>query len=83
MTELLSLSSNTIRGESFLNVEKLLWSFHMRCEAPESMPHFGATTAPGAARAQAVNQKGSQSPVVARAAVAVAFFTFHHFFIRV
>ena len=77
VTELLSPSSITIGSESFLNVEKLLRSLHMWCDAPESMTHFGA-----AVRAQAVSQKGSQSPVVARAAVAVAFFTFHHSFIH-
>jgi hypothetical protein len=85
VTELLSPSSITIGSESFLNVEKLLRSLHMWCDAPESMTHFGAAAAAAAAaavRAQAVSQKGSQSPVVARAAVAVAFFTFHHSFIR-
>ena len=77
MTELLSPSSITIGRESILNVEKLLQSLHMWCDALESMTHFG-----GAARAQAVIQKGSQSPVVVRAAVAVTFFTLHHSFIR-
>jgi len=81
VTELLSPSSITIGSESFLNVEKLLRSLHMRCDAPESMTHFGAAVA-AATRAPADCQKGSQSPVVARAAVAVAFFTFHHSFIR-
>jgi len=42
---------------------------------------FGAAAA-AAVRAQAVGRKGSQSSVVARAAVAVAFFTLHHSFIR-
>ena len=79
VTELLSPSSITIGSESFLNVEKLVRSLHIWCDAPESMTHFGAAAA---ARAEAVSQKGSQSPVVARAAVAVAFFTFHHSFIR-
>jgi len=60
-------------SESFFNIEKLLRSLHMWCDALESMTHFG-----GAARPQAVSQKGSQSPVIARAAVAVAFITFHH-----
>jgi len=78
VTELLSPSSITIGSESFLYVEKLVQSLHIWCDAPESMTHFGAA----AARAEAVSQKGSQSPVVARAAVAVAFFTFHHSFIR-
>jgi len=64
-----------------MNVEKLVRSLHIWCDAPESMTHFGAAAA-AAARAEAVSQKGSQSPVVARAAVAVAFFTFHHSFIR-
>jgi hypothetical protein len=83
MTELLSPSPITIGSESFLNVEKRLRSLHMWCDAPESMTHFGAAVAAAAvARAQAVSQKGSQSPVVARAAVAVAFFTLHHSFIR-
>ena len=79
VTQLSSPSSITIGSERFLNVEKLLRSLHMWCDAPDSMTHFGAVAA---ARAQVVSQKGSQSPVVARAAVAVAFFTFHHFFIR-
>jgi len=77
VTELLSPSSVTIGSESFLNVEKLPRSLHIWCDAPESMTHFGVA----AVRPQAVSQKGSQSPVVARAAVAVAFFTFHHSFI--
>jgi len=77
VTELLSPSSSTIGSESFWIIEKLLRSLHMWCDAPESMTHFGA-----AARAQAVSQNGMQSPVVARAAVAVGFFTFHHSFIR-
>jgi len=76
VTELLSPSSITIGIESFLNVEKLVWSLHIWCDAPESMTHVGA-----AARAEAVSQKGSQSAVIARAAVAVAFFTFRHSFI--
>jgi hypothetical protein len=80
VTESLSPSSITIGSESFLNVEKLVWSLHIWCDAPESMTHFGAAAA--AARVEAVSQKGSQSPVIARAAVAVAFFTFHHSFIR-
>jgi len=42
------------------------------------MTHCGAV----AARAEVVSQNGSQPPVVARAAAAVAFFTFHHSFIR-
>jgi len=79
VTELLPPRSITIGSESFLTVEKLLRSLHMWCDAPASMTHFGAAAA---VRAQAVSQKGSQSPVVARAAVAVAFFTFHHSFIR-
>ena len=77
VTELLSSSSITIGSESFLNVEKLVRSLHIWCDAPESMTHFRA-----AARAEAVSQKGSQSLVVPRAAVAVAFFTLHHSFIR-
>jgi hypothetical protein len=43
------------------------------------MTHFGAVVA--AARAELVSQKGLQFPVVARAAVVVAFFTLHHSFI--
>jgi len=77
VTELLSPSSITIGSESFFNVEKLVRSLHIWCDAPESMTHFGAA----AARAEAVSQKGSQSPVEARAAVAVAVFAFHHSFI--
>jgi hypothetical protein len=49
------------------------------------MTHFGAAAAAAAAaavRAQAVSQKGSLYPVVARAVVAVAFFTVHHSFTR-
>ena len=64
----------------FLNIEKLVRSLHIWCDAPDSMTNFGAAAA--AARAEAVSQKGSQSPVIARAAVAVAFFTFHHSCIR-
>jgi len=85
VTELLSPSSITIGSEGFLNVEKLLRSLHMWCDAPESMTHFGAASAAlaaAAAGAQADSQRVSQSPVVARAAVAVAFFTLHHSFIR-
>jgi hypothetical protein len=81
VTELLSQSSITIGSESFLNVEKLLRSMHMWCHAPDMMTNFGATAAV-AARAEAVIQKGSQSPVGARAAVAVAFFTFDDVFIH-
>jgi len=84
VTELLSPSSVTIASESFLNIEKLLRSLHMWCDAPGSMTHFRAAAAAAAvaARAHAVSQKGSQSPVVARSALAVAFFTFHHSLIR-
>ena len=78
VTELLSPSSIAIGSESFLGVEKLVRSLHIWCDAPESMTHFGAAVA----RAKAVSQKGLQSLVVARAAVVVAFFTFHHSFIR-
>jgi len=81
VTELLSPSSITIGSESFLYVEKLVRSLLLWCDAPESMTHFGAAVA-AAVRAETVSQKGSQSPVVARAAVAVAFFTSHHSFIR-
>jgi len=80
VTELSSLSSITIGSERFLNVEKLLQSLRMGCDAPESMMHFVAAAA---AIAQPVTQKGSLYPVVlGRAAVAVAFFTFHHCFKR-
>jgi len=83
VTELFSPSSITIGSESFLNVEKLLLrSLHMWCDAPESMTHFRVVSAAAAARAQADSQSVSQSPVVARAAVAVAFFTLHNSFIR-
>ena len=64
----------------FLNVERLLRSLHMWCDAPDSMTHFGAAAA-AAARAQAVSQNRLQPSVAARAAVAVAFFTFQHSFI--
>ena len=78
VTELSCLSSITIGSENDLNNEKLLRSLHMWCASPESMTQYGAAAAVGV---QAVSQKGSQSPVIARAAVAVAFFTFHHSFI--
>jgi hypothetical protein len=81
VTELLSPSWITIGSESFLNVEKLLRSMHIWCDALESMTHFGAAVA-AAVRARAVTQKGSQSLLVERATVAVAFFTFHPFLIR-
>ena len=82
VTELLSPSSIPRGGESFLYIEKLVRSLHIWCDAPESMTHFGAeVVAAAVARAEAVSQMGSQSPVVVRAAVAVAFFTFHHSFI--
>ena len=79
-TELLSPSSFNVASASFSNFEKLLRSLHMRCDAPYAMTHFGAATA-AAARGEAVSQEGSQSSVVVRAAVALAFFTFHHSFI--
>ena len=81
VTELLSPSLLTIGSESILNVEKLLRSLHMRCEAPESMTHFRAAvaaSAPAAQRGKAVSQKELQSSVVARAPLAVALFTYHH-----
>jgi len=82
VTDLSSPSSITIGSESFLNVEKLLQSLHMWCDAQESRTHIrAAVAAAAAARAQADCHKGSQSPVVVRAAVAVAFFTFHYSFI--
>jgi hypothetical protein len=64
-----------------LNVEKLVRSLHIWCDTPESMTHFRAVAA-AVARAGAVSQKGSQTAVIARAAVAVAFFTFPHSFIH-
>jgi len=83
VTEFLTPSSITIGCDSFLNIEKLLQSLDMWCDTPESMTYFGAAAAAVAALgAQAVSQKGSQSPVVGGAAVAVGFFTFHHSFIR-
>ena len=84
VTEVLSLISIAIGSESLLNNEKVLRSLQMWCDAPESMTDFGAVSAAStaAARAQAVSQKGSQSRVVARAAVAVAFITLHHSFIH-
>jgi hypothetical protein len=78
VTELLSPSSITIGSESFLNIEKLLQSLHIWCDALESITHFGAM----AVREEVFSQKGSQSLVVVSAAVAVAFFTFHHSLIR-
>jgi len=47
-------------SERFLNVEKLLRSLHMWCDAPESMTNFGATAVAAVARALAVSPKGSQ-----------------------
>ena len=76
VTELFSPRLITIGSESFFNVEKLLQSLDMWCDAPESTTNFRAT-AVVAVRAHAVSQMGSQSLVIARAAVAVAFFTFH------
>ena len=60
----------------------MLRSLNMWCDALESMTHLEVAVAPAPARAQAVSQKGSQSPVVVRAAVAVAFFTLYQSFIR-
>jgi len=83
VTELLSPSSITIGSESFLYIEKLVRSLLIWCNALQSMTHFeSAVAAVVAASAEAVSLKGLQSPVVVRAAVAVAFFTFHHSFIR-
>ena len=85
VTELLSPSSIDIGSETCLYVEKLLRSKHMWCDGLESMTKFGAmaeVVGAAAVRVQEVSQKGSQSPVVARAAVAVAFFTSHHSFIH-
>jgi hypothetical protein len=79
---LLSLSSITIESESFLHFENLVRSLHIWCDAPESMSHFGAAAVAAAVRAEAVSQKGLQSPVVPKTAVAVAFIIFHHSFIR-
>ena len=77
---IVSPSSITIGSESSLNVEKLLRSVHMWCDALDSVTHFRASVAEPA-RAKPVSQMGSQSQVEARAAVSVAFFTFHHSFI--
>jgi len=82
VTDLLSPSSITIGSVSILNFEKLVRPLHIWGEAPALMTHFRASAGTLAARAEAVVRKGSQSPVVARAAVAVAFCTFHHSFIR-
>ena len=79
LSESLSPSSITIVSESFLNVEQLLRTLRMWCDAPESMTHFGAA----AAKAQPVSQKALHSPVIARVAVAVAFISRHHSFICV
>ena len=78
VTELSSPSSITIGSEKFFNLDKLLRSFVIVCIALESMTNFRVT----AARAQSVSQMRWQSLVIARAAVAVAFFTFHHSIIR-
>jgi len=77
IADLLSRSCIYIGIDSFSTVEKLLRSFHIWCDAPESVTHFRA-----AASAQAVSQKRSQSSVVASAAVAVAVFTLDHFFMH-
>jgi len=82
VTELFSPSSITVGSESFLNFEKQLRSLDMWCDAPDSMTHLGTAAALGA-RAQAVSEKSSQSPVVAKAVLAVALFTLHHYLIRV
>jgi hypothetical protein len=79
VTELSSPSSITIRSERFWNIEKVLRLLHMWFDAPESMTNSGAGAA---ARAQGVSQTGSHSPVVVRAAGAVALSAFHHSFIR-
>ena len=48
----------TIGSESFLNIENVLRSLHMWCDAPESMTYFGGASAAAAAvRAQEVSQK--------------------------
>ena len=83
VTESLSSSSITIESESFLNIGKLLRSLHMWCDALESMSQLRATAVVAVAIAPVVRHKGSQSPVVARAAVTVAFYIFHHFYICV
>jgi len=74
---LLTLCATSIGSESYLIIEKLLHSLHMWCDTLESRSHFRATAAAaeGALRAHAVTPKGLQSPVIARAAVAVVFFT--------
>jgi len=74
---LLSASLTTIVSESILIIEKLLWSLYIWCDAMESISHFGE-----AARALAVSQEGSQSSVIASAAVAVALVTLHQSIIR-
>jgi hypothetical protein len=76
LTDLLSRSWITIGIEISLNVGKLLQSLHMWCNTPESMTHFGAAAA--AAIAEVVSQKLLLSSVIARAAIAMAFFTVRH-----
>jgi hypothetical protein len=76
ITKLFSPCSITIGSESGLKVEKLLRSLHMSWDTPESMTHFVPVEA--TTRANAVSQKGLQSPVVPRAAVAIALFPLHH-----
>jgi len=62
-------------------LEQLLWWLDVWCDAPWSMTQVGAATVV-AMKVHAVKHEGSQSPVVERPAVAVAFVTFHHSFIR-
>jgi hypothetical protein len=79
VTESLCPSVITLKSESCSNVERLVRSLQIWCDDPESMTHFRDVVE--AARDEAVSQIGSQSLVVARAAVAVAFFTVHNDFI--
>ena len=60
VTELWSPSAITVGSEKFLNIEKLVRSLQIWCDAPGSMTHLGAAAAvAGAVRAEAVRQKGS------------------------
>jgi hypothetical protein len=82
---MLSPSLITIGTENFLKIEKLLRSLPMWCDTPESKTNCGAGSAGSAAlavREQADSQSVEQSPVVARAALVVVFFTLHHCFIH-
>jgi methylmalonyl-CoA mutase N-terminal domain/subunit len=60
-------------------VDSIVGSINIGNESFMNVVKFRAATA---VRARAVSQKGSQSPAMAKVAVAVAFFTLHQSFIR-